>query len=55
MEESKRPSKRPRTTVSQSRNATISSNLRTTLDTRDAQLSDNITTVIESTSQAVRR
>jgi hypothetical protein len=34
-EESKRLSKRPRTTVSQCRNATISSNLRTTLDIRD--------------------
>jgi hypothetical protein len=52
MEESERPFKRPRTTVSQSRNATISNNLRTTLDTRDVQLSNNITTVIELTSQA---
>ena len=54
-EGSERPSKRPRTTVSQSRNATISSNLRTTLDTRDAQLLDDTTTVIEPASQAERR
>jgi hypothetical protein len=45
-----------RTNFSQSRNATISNNSRTTPDTRDAQLSDDTTTVIEEpASQAVRR
>jgi hypothetical protein len=54
-EESERPSKRPRTTVSQSRNATISSNLRIILNARNIQLSYNIITVIESASQAEYR
>jgi hypothetical protein len=54
-EGSERPSKRPRTIVSQRRNATISSNLRPTPDTRDVQLSDDITTVIKPASQAERR
>jgi hypothetical protein len=41
--------------ISQSRNATISNNSRTTPDIRDAQLSDNIITAIALTSQAIGR
>jgi hypothetical protein len=54
-EGSERLSKRPRTSLSQSHNASISSTLRTMQDTRDVQLSDDTTTAIEPASQAVRR
>jgi hypothetical protein len=54
VEESERPRKRPRTRLSQSRDTTISRNLRPVLDTGDAELSDNPTIAIESASQVVR-
>jgi hypothetical protein len=54
-EGSERPRKRPRTHPAQNRNTTISSTSRTISDTRDVQLSDDITTVAESASQAKRR
>jgi hypothetical protein len=46
--------KRPRTNFSQSYNATISSNLKPTPDTRNIKFSDNITIVIKPTSQVLR-
>jgi urease accessory protein UreE len=55
MEGSERLLKRPRTHLSQSRDTTISLNSTPVLDTGGVELSDDLTTVIESASQVVRR